>query len=696
MRPVFAPTVLFALALAATARGQMPTTRTFVPKPGMLVRGECADIPALFAALPHSALGRMLEDADVAAAFTRALGRWRDAAARQDAVREAGRKLGILELRAQAAAIWRHVDPRDLERIEMLAYSPRGDMAIPATLTIVEPLPKGEGRMTRLFDDHVEAMRACADAKAGPKAEIDGVDVHCLARDEPDDPMDFRRPVPWFAHLPGTFLFGEGPVDGAGAMATTPKAPAAVTLDIDVNAYLEMLAGFLDLPAATASALGLDGITRMRWRLRFSGEQIVEDMELQSSTPVRGAFAALLQGKAKLPAQPLPAGGLAQVRLAVDLPALVEVAKQLGAGEDATFASVAEKVVAAFDGGVAFGIAAPHPGVVPRLFLSLGVADEAALDALLSQLDALGIERKQVERDDGAYTTLRVPGLPRLLQPSYCRRNGVLHLAETSISLRALQKILAEGGEAMDVGDVAVPDGEGDVLANFELRADPAAIYRAFHDQWLPLCVLAMADENLSSPPLLAPPEMPPTDVVARFVRPVRGVLRRNQHTLVLRQAGTLGGLASTALAMTWPPLLSGAQSYSWELEEVRQEIAREKLGKLATALETYKQANGHWPQSLGELFVAAKLDDDAFLLPGDAHAEDVALPADAGRTTTLKSSFRYFPTPVTVDTGNGAIKALLIAIEPAHYRRPVLADDGGQPDLWGEASTQPVDRFGK
>jgi hypothetical protein len=288
---------------------------------------------------------------------------------------------------------------------------------------------------------------------------------------------------------------------------------------------------------------------------------------------------------------------------------------------------------------------------------------------------------------------LTIPGAPGALQPTWCRLDGVLHVAESGLSMRAFLKARAQGGDAMDVGDAPLPQGAGDALAGFDLRCDQQALYRTFHKVWLPLLKLIPDDGELA--PLLQEQDMPPPDAVAPLLGKSRGVLRKDGATWRLQQLGALGGVETAALAMTWGPLVSGVFHRDYWLGQVASAVARQQLEAVWTALEAFQKAHQRWPNDLGELFADPKLQPDALLLPGDDAPETVALPA--GDTRVVKTSFRYFGKPVTVADGQGNnLQVLLIAIRPQRYYRPMLTDQGAVPQIWGSDSHKPIDQFGR
>jgi hypothetical protein len=328
------------------------------------------------------------------------------------------------------------------------------------------------------------------------------------------------------------------------------------------------------------------------------------------------------------------------------------------------------------------------------MYLTMRIADAAALERLLAKLLPAGLPRKEVTYEGTACTVLTPPGMPQAIQPTFCRRDGLLHVAESPLSMRAFLKAQKEGVVAMDTGSAPLPQGPGEVQPGFDLRCDEVAMYRAFREVWLPLysLSLAAAGPGNSTPPLLRREEMPEVDVVAKHLGKSRGMLRKVEQRFVIQHLGALGGPELAALAMTWGPILSGFFHHDWSIDDLENQIARKKLEDVWPVLEAWKKDKGSWPGRLGDLFANRKLAADALLLPGDEGAEPVELAA--GDDRKIRSSFRYFPEPVKAGEGEG--RMLLIAIAGRSYRRAMLGDDGSLPDVWGEDSLKPIDKFSK
>jgi hypothetical protein len=322
----------------------------------------------------------------------------------------------------------------------------------------------------------------------------------------------------------------------------------------------------------------------------------------------------------------------------------------------------------------------PAPGgVVPRLFATLSLQDEAAARALLPQV--FGKSSKQVEYDGVALTTVDGTDMPPAFQPTCCVHEGRLHLTESVASMRALLKAQRDGVDAMHVGDVPAPEGPGAPLTTFDLRWDEAAIYRAFRDVWLPLYEIAMGPAGEPMKPLLRRDDLPRADVVAPHLGAGRGVLLRDGNTWMLRQTGTLGGPLLAALAMAWGPIASGYANNDFVVESLGREVGKRRLEAVWPALQAFFEQHERWPNDLGELFTAAKLPADALWVPGDELAEAVPMPA--GHAGTVRSSFKYSAPPVDFDTGHGRVRALFVELRHRPYNRLVLADDGSLPDVY-------------
>ncbi len=690
--------------LAAAARAQGDTT--FVPGPH-LGRWQIENVPALLAQLPSTRLGKLLADEEVAHAFATAVKRHRADAARFRALVAAARARAV-ELdpwlqaqlyREDPLAPLHEVELEELQRVELVALRPGEDARAPETLVVFGCTPRAEGRWARLLEDHARRLEHDASWRRDADAKFGGFPVHAFraARELTDEQAErsgLDLPRIWMLHLPGTFAAGTGDIAKAGELATPPSRPDQTALgEFDLEAYGEMFTrGGV---AAELDAIGFAALKALRWRGRFVGELLLDEIELETDGEPKGLVGALLTGAASTgngtpPAQPLPDGALAQLRATIDVAAVLDAIGRL-AGSRALPADVADAMRAAFPGGVAIGVAAPVGGVIPRVYVSLEVGDRDALTTVIDAIARNRMPRTEVTYEGVPCTVLTVADMPQGLQPAWCVVDGVLHVAESGPSLRALLKARGNGLDAMDVGDAPVPAGPGELAGGVDLRWDGGALYRAFHRHWLPLLQLLPGDQLQHA--LLRGDEMPDPDAVAPLLGKGRGVLRRNGGTWTLQQLGALGGLETTALAITYGPLLSALMRQDWTTRQLEHAVGAAQLAAVWTELEAFREQHQRWPQDLAELFAATKLPDDALLLPGDTDAEPVALP---GGTRTITTSFRYFAAPVEVDTNGESYRLLLVAIEPRSAFRPMLTDTGVVPQTWGEVNQRSIDGFGR
>lgn len=711
----FASLLALAAAAAVTAQGGAPT---FVPNPHM-VRARAEDVPKLLAQLPQSAIGKLLAEPEVAAAWAAGLRRYRERADRHAALVTAVYVRDVqvepwlvaqLPLLDGFAAV-RAIDLADLQRFELTAVRNEDHARDAHSAVILQCSPRAEGRWSGAFEKRAQALQQSKAWQVVPDAKFGGFPAYVFevqGRTETSDPDLFDSRI-WMLHLPGVFAFGGGTPEACGTLAAAPPKPEAQLLgELDLEAYVGMFGRFGGVPSEF-TALGFADLKALRWRGRFQGALVLDEFEAELAGEPKGLIGALLAGKAPLPAQPLPDGALAQMRLGLDLQVLLSTLRELSGG-DAMSEPIEKLVARSFTGGVALGATAPAAGgLIPRIFLSFGIADDKALDELLANLfpgnqpaaaPAHGdheprgtVASKKVAYEGVECTVLTVPGLPSAMQPTFCCLDHVLHVAESGLSMRAFLKARAKGGDAMDVGDAPLPQGTGDVLPTFDVRCDEQALYRTFHKVWLPLFKLIPDGGELQ--PLLTEQEMPSPDAVLPLLGRSRGVLRKDGATFRLQQLGALGGVELAALAMTWGPFVSGIFHRDYAAEQLERDIAKAQLEACWPVFEAFQKKNLRWPNDLGELFADKQLPADALVLPGDTGAEAVKLPA--GDDRVILSSFRYFAKPVAVDDGQGGdTKALLIAIRPQRYYRPMLTDQGVVPQIWSEDSRKPIDQFGK
>src|SRR5262245_7488164 len=406
------------LAASLLAQG----TQTFVPKPG-LMRCAAEDVPKLLEQLPASAAGKLLADAEVAAAFATALERYRADADRRQEVLSYVRTHEIdIEpwVTANLAFVDGHAAVRRLDLADMQRIELRGILSdalpIPHSVVTLSCRPRAEGRWTAMFERHAQAMAASKGWKQDTEAKFGGFPVWQFAPADAGNGQgqmspfgDIESTKAWLLHLPGLFAFGSRSPDDCGVLAAPPaRAPAQVVAEMDLTAFVAMFGRLGGGVPDEFRALGFDALTRIQWRGTFDGTRILDEIEVELVDEPKGLVGALLAGKAALPAQPLPAGALAQLRCGVDLPMLFESAQTAGLGELAP-EQLTKLARSALTGGVAIGVCAPAPGgVIPRLYLSLGIADDKAAGELLAFL-AQGRKTKEVTYEDVPCTVLELP-----------------------------------------------------------------------------------------------------------------------------------------------------------------------------------------------------------------------------------------------------------------------------------------------
>lgn len=693
-------TALALLALAAPLIAQGPPT--LVPK-NRLGGFVAEDVPKLRQQLTQSRLGQLLAAADVAAPYALALRRFADQHAHSDALWEAADRLAV-ELEpwivsnriGSPFSMLETPDLAELVRFEVMASAAVDGGHRPGTAVVLRCTPRAEGRWTARFEQRAARMNASKQWQSLDEGKVDGYPGYAWAPaglDENDPNYEYLRGTRmWMLHLPGTFASGSGKVEHCAEIAAPPPTgPAAVTMSMQLQEYVRMFATMGGGMPAEFAMLGFDSLQEFTWQLEFAGDLLLDTLAVRCSGEPRGLVGALLGGKATLPAQPLPTGALMQLRAAVDVATLFPALLGLAGGDLGPLQEA--DVVAAFSGGIALGVTAPARGqMVPRIYLSLGIADQEALTRVLAVL-ATGAKQRQVTYEGVPCTVLQYEGVPPVFQPTWCQLDGVLHIAETGTSMRAFLKARADGGEVMDVGDAPEPAGTGERLP-FDVRFDTAAIYTAFHEIWLPLYELAQIGRHRK--PLLRRDEMPAPEEVQEQLGKGRGLLRRDGDTWRLQQLGTLGGVETAALAMVYAPMLWAEMTSDYQTAQLTAAIGKHQLARVWQAIERWQtQHDGKLPASLGELVAQGGLPADALLLtPNDPDAETVPLPGGDGRT--VRSSFRYFPDPIEVDVGPGPVKVLVAAIAPQPWNRALLATDGSTPDVWGEVSQQPIDKLGK
>jgi len=397
-----------------------------------------------------------------------------------------------------------------------------------------------------------------------------------------------------------------------------------------------------------------------------------------------GFVGAMLEGGGKLVPQALPNGALAQLRFTIGYSNMMTALKELAGDELDIPEEVDADVMAMLDGSVALGVCAPKGGMVPQIFLTLGLADAAAFDRVMAKAIADGYPVKNVTYEGVQCTLLQFPDMPAGIQPAYCRIGNALHVAESGLSMRAFLKAQKGGAEAMDVGDAKVPSVPGQVVPTFDARFDVPLIYRNFYKKWLPIFEMtAEGDRPLTRD------DMPDPDEVDEYVGAMRGVGFRDGNRLVMRHSGAIGP-ALAAYLMIFAPMGS-SEPPDRSAGMLADIIGRHKMRAAGDALSAFEQREKRLPRDLAELFFAEKLPGDALLMPMDPLAETIALPDGQ----EVKSSFRYFRETVDVGRGAGDKSALLIEIAPSRFGRVYLTVDRKARSLNGEVSERDIEEFG-
>ena len=676
-------------------------------------------VPELLAHWPNTVAGKLAAENDVAEAVDAAVSFTAHQSRRLDDIIRAAIELNIPVLPATVLVEhlsmpnpWRvFARPlQELRGIDLCVYideeapeSPRG-LVMPRGIVAVSCRPRYEGRWTQLFDREAQLLDKAAWLTTIADAKVGGNPAWAYRLAVTEGTAGLRRQLGtateqygiWMTHLPGTFVYGNCGIEGAEKyVPDNAGGPAAVSLTLDVPAYLEMVGDLVGNALGNeVQLLGLDTVRQFDWRGRFVGELVLDEIALETDGTISGIVGALLGIAGQLPKQALPKGAMAQLRTTVDFGRLFDLTRAAAGPEFEMTAEQQQDLVAGLTGGIAIGLNAPSPGaLLPRIFVSLGIADEERLRRVLAAAMAT-MSTKEVTYDGVACTRITFDDGPQGLRPTFCIVDGQLHVAESGRSLRAL--LAAQDGqvEAMDVGDAPIADGPGELLPTFDLRLDEAALYSAFRDTWLPIYEAMMPSAEprgagaSAYEPALERRDMPPVDLIADYCRPSRATMRRHGNRFTIRHLGALGGAEVVVFLMTFGPMISRDMNAERnQTVKLRREITRRKLAAVWQALEIFQDNRDRWPNDLAELFATASLADNALLLPGDDLAETV----DLGNGRTIRSSFRYYPDPVIVHED----PTLLIEIRAKRTNRAVLTDSGRVQLLGGDASRAPIDQFG-
>ncbi|HEX5053384.1 MAG TPA: hypothetical protein VFZ65_16525 [Planctomycetota bacterium] len=701
--PLRVPLQLAVISCALTAVGAQEQRVRFVPTAPM-VRMAVHDLPALLAALPGTRFGQLFAEADVADAFAagqRVYAERREHWARAfDALSALAPDSLTVEDLAEREGL--ALDWRELHSGAIVASRPEGAQMFEIQATcLLEPIAAAEPGWTQHFEALAEKVAKMADphAAAGPAQSIDGFPAFVIGPGERRQEQDFGGvPGTWLLHVPGQFGGGSGvPADAGHCRPCADPAPGLV-LELDVLSYARMILRVVGESefSSIIEALGFDGVGLLSWHVHPAGDLLQEDLALEFDARPKGVLGALVDGMAPLVEQPVPEQTMLQIRCGFDVRALLRaIGTPLEQAGMPALASFEEDLDKACTGGIAFAIARPAPGgLVPRLFASIGIADETALARVLAKLLAdAEIKTKEVTYEGQPCVQLRIDGLPAGLQPCYCVHRGVLHFAESGQSLRALLKAAAAGAPpALDVGDAPRPEGAGAMLPGFDLRFDGAAIHSTMQELWLPLWTKLMGDD-VSTKPLVPLEDMPPVRVVTGHLTKGRGVLRRQPKRLVLSMSGTAGGPELHALLTLYGPLLSGSMtsSWHWRAQQFEEALARAELAKIHAAIVAFTQRTGAAPRSLGELLAGPEITDKGLLL---VEGDDLAEPVLHDGVEVAKTSFRYYPEGIKVSPQGEEVTVQLIMIKALAWQRLAADKDGTVHEGYGDFATRTIDEL--
>jgi len=680
---------------------------TFTAKERPLIGFRATQVPQIVAQWPETCLGRFFQDPDARYAGELGVNHMANEIRRQTETYQTVQQLDYFDsvqpyllssiYRLQDIAVWRlaerPVDEVQSVELRLHADPKEGMGSDPRHVRIMSCRPRHAGRWTQLFE-HEARQRTdsnfftpASDAKVGGfPAYVFGVPAEIL---QANSRLSEKQ---WMLQLPGQFIYGSGRPEHYGEVGAAPNpTEAEVSFEIDIEQFSNLQEGLRAEPEI--KLLGLDTVERFRWSAYFVDELLYDVMTVYLSSEPSGALATLLQGDAELPAQPLPDGALAQLRAAIAPQAVIDLVGELLPGDsiDAWRSSTEQSP---FDGGFAIACCAPLPGgLIPRIYLTANLTDAEALTELTEQLfgttssSGEDVPLKQLKFGDVEVTVLKIPGAPQGLQPAWCQIGDKLHVAESARSLRSFLKAQASDKVAMDVDGMAPPVGRGELLPNFDLRFDIAAIYENFYRTWLPLFELS----NTGSSPLpISRDDLPDPEVVAEHLKKGRGVFRRDGNNYSLIQASGAGGLEMAAVLFTWGTMIAPSITASYTTEQWSNMIARNKLKAVHQAIARFEKREQRRPANLAELMDAEQLADDALLLPADNLAEPHKLKSGQ----IIKSSFRYFSTGTAWAGGGHKQPALLIEVRPSRYNRAVLFTDGTIPEVYSGDLQKPIDQF--
>ncbi|HEB51993.1 MAG TPA: hypothetical protein ENI87_01930 [bacterium] len=578
-------------------------------------------------------------------------------------------------------------DYRQIER-RMLQWRTDDGRRRTARITVSSCVPPVMGRWAKHFEDEIAWWRRSGWFEVRDDVKVDGLTATALLIPQAKrEEMQFGSSrAHWFLQLPGAFVDVSGPMEIVGDFARIEMAPPAlppgVVYDVNMRALVDV-----ENPGGVERLL-LTAIDDLHFGVHFEGNMVREEVAVQLAAPgdEPGLGDALLAASGPLPAQALPAGALVQVRARVAVDELFDWCERSDLVQFFIPPGMQEQARAALDGSIAVAVCAPPPGgVIPRVYLTCGLADVEAFEALVGQYKARGMPCRQTVYGDVNCTSvdLASEGVPQGIRPTFCVVGEQLHIAESPLSMKAFLRAQETGAEAMPVADAVAPAGvPGKRLDTLDLRFDPAAAYRTFYQVWFPLLMLSMAGSGIE----LTRDDLPDPDDLAEYVVPVRPVFFHEGRRIGMHAVGALGGLLGHVYGMMIPVM---AGTIGPRHQPLHGPVASFKLRQMEVALERFSTREGRMPRDLVELLLAEKLSPATLLMPGDEHAMSLRLPD--GRT--IETSFGYFAKPVTVEQFGAEYSTRMLEIAPGNGRH-LLDTRGDVQGLWGELAERPFESF--
>jgi len=687
-----------ALLSASTLCGQDVT------KPLRIVSIRATGVQDLVKQWPTTRIGKLMADLDVAEARDKVLNSADSFITRRRKVLARFQQLDLTEgmqpyevsyiYTAGQSDVWQMfrfpVAQTESAAFEVIAPKPGMTMDT-RFVTRLSCSPRYEGRWTQAFEKEAKDLRDSQFFIETKGAKVDGFPAyHFKAKDaeEADQYISAESMRRWMLHMPGSFVYGAGDSPDYKPNDHPRVTDPEIALEIDFANLLKVRGG-VGRVQNEMEVIGFHTVQKLKWSAHFVGELIQDQLAVELSGEPDGLIGSLMTGTAKLPAQALPKGAIAQLRAALNLEMLAKVLPIFPNSEEIPEGLV-EDITKAFDGGIALSCCSPPMGgVIPRVYLTINVADQAALDRLLEQFLTDDVPTKKVKLSGVECTILKIKDIPNGIQPAFCVQDGKLHFAESGRSLRSFLKLQGKDAVAMDVGDAPMPAGKGETLPSLDLRFDEAELYESFYKHWLPIYELS----GMANTATIRRRDMPEPDVVAEYLGQSRGVLRKDGNRYSIAVLGTLGGPEVAAAIMTWGPMLSQDMMRDYRTDQLSRRIAISQLEAAHEAIDKFVKREKRRPKNLAELFSAQQLDDNALELPGDDMAETIKL-AD-GRT--VKSSFRYYVPGAQFQTMTGEDGPMMfIEIRPHRHDRLVMTKAGKIPNAYGPDSNKPIDQFGK